>query len=133
MRLKKIDRVFAIHSLDVWGNARDGYEVNEKYLTGNYIVADEFPRFEVTVKVLKKAGLIRPRIRALKSQYPYDSIEVVEYKGKPVYIIEEITEYQKEELERSYFFDHYPQPEAARVWKIGQKKISRANRRRIHA
>lgn len=121
-------KAYAIYTLDAWGNEEGGYEVNEKYLTGRFIVADEFPSFDTIVKVLKKAELVNPRIRALKSQYPYDDMEVVEYKGRPIY---EIAEVDREELDRSFFFDHYPRPEAARVWKIGKKKINRIGRRRV--
>lgn len=56
--------LYQLINLDVWGNARDGFEVNAAYSTNTYV---ELP-LEATdaeiIKILKDEGLIKKGIRA---------------------------------------------------------------------
>lgn len=58
---------FKVYSLDVWGNDKDGYTVNDCYDTGitlNFDDISEWGDFDrEVVKHLKRAGMVKKRSR----------------------------------------------------------------------
>ena len=51
--------MYEVVSLDVWGNRRDGYEVNDAYSTGVYININEDTSDADIIKLLKAAGFLK--------------------------------------------------------------------------
>lgn len=49
---------------DVWGNARDGFEVNAAYTTSTYVEFDEGISDAALIKLLKREGLLKKGLRA---------------------------------------------------------------------
>lgn len=71
---------YTVHSLDVWGNARDGFDVNDVYPSHATIeLPDEIVPDAQIIKALKDIGDIRPRIRA-------SSIEIEGEQGYSLYV-----------------------------------------------
>ncbi len=48
---------------DVWGNARDGYEVNQAFTTGQFYDIDPDWSNEQLIKYLKSEGLLKKSVR----------------------------------------------------------------------
>ena len=48
---------YEVIALDVWGNARDGYEVNQGLHTGNYVEVDTLEH-HAFFRSLKKQGIL---------------------------------------------------------------------------
>ena len=59
---------YEVISYDVWGNARDGWNVNQAFYTGRFVEIPEGATNEQIVRILKDAGEIRPRIRTASVQ-----------------------------------------------------------------
>ena len=80
---------YTVHGLDVWGNAREGFDVNDVYPSrGRVTIFDDATDAEV-VQALKREGFISPRIRvasvAIDGESGY-SLYINEARtGKPVY------------------------------------------------
>lgn len=69
---------------DVWGNARDGYEVNDAFHTNQFYDIDSDWNNAQLVGELKKQGLIKKRIRAKSVEMDGDDqVIYFSYKGKP--------------------------------------------------
>ena len=51
-----------VFSLDVWGNANDGYEVNDRSGVGTIQLPEEFTDAQL-IRALKDAGIVRKTIR----------------------------------------------------------------------
>lgn len=66
---------FELINLDVWGNATDGYEVNQISHTGRYVEIPDAERGndDVLVKALKKAAMLRDTV----------TMEDIDIKGNP--------------------------------------------------
>ena len=79
---------YALFALDVSGNEKDGYEVNDYYQQALYIEAEELPSFDKVVSILKKAGFLKKRFR-YEEQYPYEEMVCIEYKGCPLFNLRE--------------------------------------------
>ena len=75
-------RTYNVHGLDVWGNEKDGFEVNDVYPSrGRVKIHDDASDAEV-VRVLKAEGLIDRNIR-------FKSVEVDwNERGYEIYINE---------------------------------------------
>lgn len=54
---------FEVHNLDVWGNAVDGYDVNNSFRCGEVDIPDNADHAAI-IRALKDAGLIRAGVRA---------------------------------------------------------------------
>lgn len=93
--MNKKFKVFQLQSLDIWGNEKEGYEVNNVMDEGIFWESEEFPNFADIVKTLKRCGFLKKRFR-FSSQYPYDNMEVIEYKNCPICQIIEKPEHNKE-------------------------------------
>lgn len=79
---------YRMYVYDVWGNARDGYEVNELFRTETVIDLETDVNDEL-IRKLKKEGLIKKR--ACKSDIEFegdDEVLYVIYKGKPAFELE---------------------------------------------
>lgn len=48
--------VYEVISLDVWGNEKDGFEINAAYTTGREVELPENPSLDETLKALRAAG-----------------------------------------------------------------------------
>lgn len=94
-------RKYKIISLDVWGNAKDGWEVNDKFNTGIVVELDD----ECTTNDIKRA--LYERNYASKKIFPmkidftlddaspvriYVSLEAQRFSGKPFCELWEIEE-----------------------------------------
>lgn len=55
--------LYQLINLDVWGNARDGFEVNDRYATSTYVSIPEDSSDAEIVKILKDEGIIKKGIR----------------------------------------------------------------------
>lgn len=77
-----------IWSLDVWGNARDGYEVNDRSQSGGMLtVAD--PSDHDLIKGLKERDKLNKRTHYKSYTTNGDDMAVsVDYKGMPCYQLE---------------------------------------------
>lgn len=63
---------------DVWGNRRDGFEINEKYRTGVYVnIPDEAGNVQI-IRILKNAGIIKKSVR-------HSSVEIEGEEGYNLY------------------------------------------------
>jgi hypothetical protein len=51
--------LYKVYSLDVWGNAREGFEVNDRSGAGQVTVLLDDDK--ALIKALKKAGLLNPK------------------------------------------------------------------------
>jgi hypothetical protein len=83
---KTPSKYYPVLNLDVWGNAKDGYDVNQWFNT----------EFEIDInrnilKQFKDLGLLSPRYRfsVIDDGYNY----VIEHQGKPLYWVEHKGEY----------------------------------------
>lgn len=114
-------RLFEFYSLDVWGNKRDGYDINNIYNIGLYILADEFPPFHILVKILKKENILKKRYR-YASQYPYDEFEIIEYKGEPLFQVSN-SYYELEDIENSQWIINYPYKRNSIVYAYNGKRL----------
>lgn len=81
-------KTFQFVSYDTWGNAKGGYEINDAREEGIFWQGTEFPSFPQIIACLKRCGYLSKRFR-FSSQYPYDSLEVIEYRGKPIGAVHE--------------------------------------------
>lgn len=73
-----------ILTLDVWGNARDGYDVNNVFSSGQFIeLPADFSDADV-LKALKAGGFAKPGIRASSVEIDGDDgFLSVDYMGRP--------------------------------------------------
>ena len=85
MKLRLIDY------FDVWGNARDGYAVNDMCEQAIFEVKD-WPTNAEALKMLKKIGYFKKSVRLASVRFPgySDMIEIEDRKGRPICRLEEI-------------------------------------------
>ena len=85
MKLRLIDY------FDVWGNARDGYAVNDQCEQAIFEVKD-WPTDAEALKMLKKIGYFKKTVRLASVRFHgySDSIEIEDRKGRPICRLEEI-------------------------------------------
>lgn len=57
-RLKRDYYQYNVYSLDVWGNRKDGYEVNDRCKVGSVMIPAECTDRQI-IKALKVAGFLR--------------------------------------------------------------------------
>lgn len=69
---------------DVWGNKKDGYEVNAKYTSNDVVmIPDDLNDKQLTTH-LKKQGLFKGSVRSNLVEYDGDEFTIyITYKGKP--------------------------------------------------
>jgi hypothetical protein len=62
-----------IRGYDVWGNSKDGYEVNDSYVTvrGITVLPGEYDSDKGNLKLLKRSGFLKKQARL--SQLDFDS------------------------------------------------------------
>jgi hypothetical protein len=115
MKLKASDKIYQFQTFDAWGNARDGFDINNIYDEGIFWISDKFPCFVDIVKTLKRCGYLKKRYK-YASQYPYESAEVIEYKGEPLGQVQET--YSPEKIYHSWYtFGGFPRGIPAVVYK----------------
>jgi len=116
-------KVYEILSLEVYGNKKEGYEINDLYNIGFFIESEEFPKFADIVKILKKADYLKKRYH-YHSDYLYDSMEILCYDSKPVYQIQEYDiEDHLDDYKNHSWFTAYPHRQNSIVYRICPKKI----------
>lgn len=76
---------YRLYSYDVWGNSRDGYEVNNVFRTGGvYELDDAWTDLQI-IKELKKQGAIRKSVKnslvRIDGEFEYSLY--FEYRNKP--------------------------------------------------
>ena len=83
-RKNRASTTYTVHGLDVWGNAREGFDVNDVYPSrGRVTIPDDTTDAEV-VQALKREGFIDSRIR-------FNSVSVDGESGYSLYIGESRT------------------------------------------
>lgn len=89
--------IFKVYGLDVWGNAKDGYEVNDRYSIGTIDLPKEFDNARLIEELLAEDLLIKNSVKKyLKhieiddSNYPQTIF--VDCKGKPLFHLESVGE-----------------------------------------
>lgn len=56
-------RTYDVHTYDVWGNARDGYSVNDRYMRQAKIELPDEVDDKAIIRALKSAGIVRANCR----------------------------------------------------------------------
>lgn len=80
---------YRMYVYDVWGNARDGYEINNLFRTETIIGVEMGIDDGALVKRLKEEKLIRKGIHKSSIEFESDGeVLYVIYKGKPVFELE---------------------------------------------
>ena len=81
-----------IHYFDVWGNAKEGYEVNNLCIQGElHFQGDDWPTAGLFMKELKRVGFFRKtvRLRSVRFLYCYsERVEIEDRHGMPVCALE---------------------------------------------
>jgi hypothetical protein len=80
--------VLDVHPLDVWGNARDGYEVNDVYHSRGSIEIPIDASHNEIVTAMKREGFIDRNIHMKSVEIdgePEYGLNIADKKGKPVY------------------------------------------------
>ncbi len=85
---------YRIQSLDVWGNAKEGYEVNQSFNTNRYVELPEHPDNDDIIKALQKAGEIKKGVRRNLFEVDGESAYTlyISYKGRPEMHLERVKE-----------------------------------------
>ena len=84
---------YKIITLDVWGNARDGYDVNDLYHTGRTVMLPEHPTRDAIIACLRDADEIRlAGIQRKFFEVEGDSDYTLEiyYKRRPEFYLERV-------------------------------------------
>jgi len=90
-----------IHYFDVWGNAKEGFEVNN-FCEQAILEFPEWPTKEEILKRLKKIDFINKtvRMRSVRWDENYsDAIGIEDRDGRPVAFLERIFEKEGKEIE----------------------------------
>ena len=85
------ERVYRVFSHDVWGNAKDGYEINHSYPTGETVILSKGMSDKEIVKALKEVGVLRRDLRMNMIQLEEDeeeSIHITDSKGRPEFSLQ---------------------------------------------
>lgn len=61
--MKKKFRNYEVIGFDVWGNEKDGYEVNDAYHTGDYVTLPLEASDADIIRAVKQAGQVRSNFR----------------------------------------------------------------------
>lgn len=74
-----------IHTLDVWGNKKDGFEINDVFTTGaTLLLSDDDVTDTAVIKALKKEQWLRPRLRITSFYVEQHENDIyISYLGKP--------------------------------------------------
>jgi hypothetical protein len=80
-----------VNYFDVWGNKKDGWEINNLCTEGTITLPDDFDRKDI-VKAIKAIGFFKPSVRLnmleIEDLYPYYEISHKAAGYKPVCRIE---------------------------------------------
>jgi hypothetical protein len=76
---------FRLITYDVWGNEKDGYEVNQAFTTNEcYEIPDSDESSEQIIATLKKQGCFKKYVRKSSIEIDGDTdVIYVSYKGRP--------------------------------------------------
>jgi hypothetical protein len=80
-------KIWKLYSLDVWGNAKEGYEVNDRYHLDNLELSDNATEKEL-VKILKSMDYLKKtvKMKQLKIDWDEDYTTIDSAKtGKPLF------------------------------------------------
>lgn len=79
-------KMYTVFTYDLWGNDKDGWEVNEKYKGESYLI-DILWSDKQLIKKFKEYGLIKKNIRysSITIDDGDEDVIYVEYKGKPAF------------------------------------------------
>jgi uncharacterized Zn ribbon protein len=77
-------KTYRLYTYDVWGNEKDGYEVNDVFKSSELYSFDEKLSYENLIKELKKQGLIKKGLHVKSIEIGGDDLTITfDYKGKP--------------------------------------------------
>ncbi len=75
---------YRLISYDVWGNEKDGYEVNQAFTTSEYYELDDNADHTGIIKALRKQGCLKKGVRAKLIEIDGDDKTIYfSYKGRP--------------------------------------------------
>jgi hypothetical protein len=83
---------YSVHSLDVWGNRKDGYDVNDIFPSQGLVNIPDGADTKTVVKHLRRAGFINKpvRLKSFDIDGGYDGSDItIDYKGRPELILRE--------------------------------------------
>ena len=77
---------YVIFENDVWGNERDGFEVNDTATTGLFIKVAVTDTDKQIIQALKKVGILKSgcRFKSFKITGEPDSDLYISYRGRPI-------------------------------------------------
>lgn len=88
--------LYRVYTYDVWGNEKDGWDVNDVYQTSDYVDIPDSPTDAQIITALKKEGLIKPRIHTKSigiDGEPGYSLYITDARnGKPEYELRAVKE-----------------------------------------
>lgn len=88
--------VYDVHALDVWGNKRDGFEVNDVYPSSGKVTLRDNSTKKDVIQALKREGFIRTGIRMNSIGFDGEFgerlyIDDMKDGGRPVYELRAVT------------------------------------------
>jgi hypothetical protein len=114
-------KLWEFYSLDIWGNKKDGYEINNIFNMGLYVLSEEFPPFDILVKILKKENILKKRYR-YASQCLYDEFDIIEYRGKPLLQVSN-SHYEFDDIKDSRWITNFPNTRYSIVYAYNGKRL----------
>lgn len=88
MIIDNMEEKLRVIELDVWGNARDGFDVNQSFYTDRYIDCERaFSSVRKLFRDLRNLGYIIPKGSYI--EYQGGGIEVYARNGKPLLYLED--------------------------------------------
>lgn len=82
---------YFVRSLDVWGNEKDGYEVNDSYTCGSITVNEEPSDYDIIQALLTNGLLIEHPVSEYLKQVTIegdDMLITIDLNGKPLFNLE---------------------------------------------
>ena len=85
-------RKYRLYNYDVWGNNKEGYNVNNVFQTDETCIIDDDMGNGEIIAELKKQGIIRKTVKNSKIDISDDGYDVLyfDYRGKPEFELREV-------------------------------------------
>lgn len=110
-----------VQTLDAW-QEEDGYNINNIFDTGNFLILPDNVNTADIIKVLKKAGILNSRYRKFNIPYFWDDCFQVEYNNIPILELKILTRQEfKEKIQYRYSFNMPLFFEEARIFNMKGK------------
>lgn len=89
---------YTVHALDVWGNAEEGYDVNDVYPSQGVLELDDALDFwspEYIIRAMTEQGFINPLPSFAVSEVEIDNQDSwisLDYRGRPEFQLRKVEE-----------------------------------------